>query len=426
MSKTKKIMLAAALAIVGILVCVSVVSVSSKQEEIKWVRATYRKSEILDFDESKSLEEIQGAQNKGFSVKNESAAMDQAAGAAMEEAVTESTAEYDSGVDYEEYGNYDSYDTEVPKTEGSKPLSELKVQGDYLHWTHNVNAETINYDDVEAQLSKVVEEADGYVESADVYSTEYRDYKNNIHSVREGQFVIRLPETSVSKLKDVLDTYSHITSASQSCEDLTESYVDTETKLNSLSGEKETLEGLLKDAENVQDVLAIRDRIAAIEGQLEYYHKMMENLKKDVSYSTFNLTLDEVIYYQKSIEYYQSTVLENWAETAKGWFSNVVPAAFFGLITIIPFVLLLMLSVLLTSRKLVDYKLQKTVEFEKGTFAAGKNTKIKTVKAKSKKGNNVKSDHTEEQSAAGTAAEESSTEEKGTGGTAAEENSTEK
>ena len=158
--------------------------------------------------------------------------------------------------------------------------------------------------------------------------------------------------------------YSDIKSSNSFCEDLTTSYIDTETKLSNLQKEHDKLQALALEAVDIQDILAINDRITSIEQELDCYNKLMEQLDKDVRYATYNITIDEVKYYDDTIIEYSSSILQNWGDIASQWLSEVVPIAFFLLITIAPFVFCIAYAVYRVSKKKIDYTFQKQSELK--------------------------------------------------------------
>lgn len=196
------------------------------------------------------------------------------------------------------------------------------------------------------------------------------EYSNNSftesYEVRRGIYTIRIPDKEINHLEEVLSSVD-IKSSNKYCEDLTEGYIDTETKIKNLEQEHNKLDALLLSTTNIQDILAINDRITSIEQELDYYSKYMDELDNDIEYATYNLIIDEVKYYEDTIVKYSSDILQNWRNIATEWLSEIIPIMFFGLITIVPFLYLIGFITLWFSKKKIDYSCNKQSECNKDT-----------------------------------------------------------
>ena len=280
--------------------------------------------------------------------------------AAYEEAPAQSYESYEEN--YEE--NYEEINSDISTEGNDLTLEDLKVQGDYLKWTYDSLVETTEYDSFVGEIAKAVSEAGGYVEDAETLKREYQDSAySKSYEVRRGIYTIRIPQESVESLEEVLNT-ADVQSSHNYCEDITTSYLDTETKLEYLGKEHDKLQALALEATDIQDILAINDRVTAIEQELEFYNKLMEQLKKDVKYATYYLTIDEVKYYDDTVVKYKSEILENWSYVARDWIEEVIPEAFFLLITIIPFIIVIVFALYKLAKKKIDYTIKKQFEFE--------------------------------------------------------------
>ncbi len=246
-------------------------------------------------------------------------------------------------------------------------LDDLKVKGNYLKWTYDTTVETTEYDLFVSDLANVVKKANGYVERSELLTHEYSNNSfTESYEVRRGIYTIRIPDKEINHLEEVLSSVD-IKSSNKYCEDLTEGYIDTETKIKNLEQEHNKLDALLLDATNIQDILAINDRITSIEQELDYYSKYMNELDKDIEFATYNLIIDEVKYYEDTIVKYSSDILQNWKNIATEWLSEIIPIMFFGLITIVPFLYLIGFIMLWFSKKKIDYSCNKQSECNKDT-----------------------------------------------------------
>lgn len=345
----KKIIKYVIIAVVVFILIFASVSIISKKTVTEDIKLTYGGMTVINSQNVRNSK----SNSKGMGLYSvEDRAM--AAGAtamsdsvpAMEEAVYEETYAEEGSVNYEN-GNSVSMD------------ELLEVKGDYVHWTHNAMIETTEYTSVCDELANIIDNAKGYIEDSYVDTRTEEDSQGNEHTVRRGSFTIRIPEDNVKEIDAVLNgDKAELISHNSYGEDLTESYIKSETKIKAYEDEKAKLELLLQDAVSIEDILAINDRISSIYYELEYYNETIQRINKDVDFSTYYLTVDEVIYYQDTIEQYGSDVAESWAYVFEEWFSEVLPILFLILVSAIPFLIIIGITVFKTSKKIVDYKIK--------------------------------------------------------------------
>lgn len=237
------------------------------------------------------------------------------------------------------------------------PMEELfTVKGDYVHWRYSTTAETTEFDKTSKEIANTIKKVDGYIENSDIYTNSEIDSFGKEHIVRRGKYTIRIPAESIDQLSETIELNSEIKQHTSSGEDLTESYLDTQTKIESLDKEYKKLENLLQSATEISDILAINDRLSEIEHSIDYNKKSMAVIKEDVDYATYYLTLDEVVYYEDVIDKYVSDTSEKWARTFKEWFSEVVPGALLAIITMIPFLVVIGYAVFYVAKRIFLYK----------------------------------------------------------------------
>ena len=85
-----------------------------------------------------------------------------------------------------------------------------------------------------------------------------------------------------------------ITSKSISSEDITDSYIDVESRIKALEIEENTLLGLLKKAESLKDVIEIQDRLSEVRTDLESMKSKKQSYDGMVAYSGVSLNINEV------------------------------------------------------------------------------------------------------------------------------------
>lgn len=200
---------------------------------------------------------------------------------------------YDSGFDTS--GSEDTEEKASPDTTVSEEGAAGAVSVDRkLIKTVNMDVETREYDKLLAAVESKVTELGGYIESLDAYNgSMYNSYR----STRNANLTIRIPK---DKLDDFLNTVSgigNVTSRSENVQDVTLTYVDLQSHRAALQTEQERLLQLLEQAENIEDIISIEQRLSDVRYQLESMESQLRSYDNQVDYSTVYLYINEVEVY---------------------------------------------------------------------------------------------------------------------------------
>ena len=164
--------------------------------------------------------------------------------------------------------------------------SKVKLMTDRkLVKTAGLYLETEKYQATLKTLNELVLTYGGYVESSN--ENKYGEYAYTT-------LCLKIPTDKLDKFLNEATETGTVTSKSVSMNDITDSYVDTESHLKSLKIEQETLMGLLEKAESLSDTITIQDRLTAVRSQIEYYQSMMNTYDNEIEYSIINITISEV------------------------------------------------------------------------------------------------------------------------------------
>lgn len=153
--------------------------------------------------------------------------------------------------------------------------------------TENINVETTEFDTFLDTVNQKVEDLGGYIESSEVSGT--IEYGNQYADLR-----IRIPEKKLDEFITSVDENGTVVYDSKTTEDVTLQYVDTESHLNAIKVEEETLLSMLEKAESLTDILEIQGRLTELRYQIENYESQLRVYDNQVDYSTVNLTISEV------------------------------------------------------------------------------------------------------------------------------------
>ena len=83
-------------------------------------------------------------------------------------------------------------------------------------------------------------------------------------------------------------------SKTESTENISTQYYDTEARLKTLRTKQERLQALLAEAEVMEDIISLESALSDVEYEIEQYSSTMNQYDSLVSFSTIDLTLQEV------------------------------------------------------------------------------------------------------------------------------------
>ena len=177
----------------------------------------------------------------------------------------------------------------------------------------NIDAETEDLDALLVQLQAQISASNGYIERQDLYNgSSYSSYRH-----RNANLTIRIPADKLDGFVVQLKDASNVVNYSESQEDVTLTYVSTESRIKALETEQERLLELLSQAENMSDLLEIEARLTDVRYELESVTSQLLVLANKVDYATINLYISQVKEYTEVDE---QTV---WQRISNGFKENL-------------------------------------------------------------------------------------------------------
>ncbi len=224
-------------------------------------------------------------------------------GSSASSVMPESKAAYDTGnyAAAEEAYEYsdDIYEYEEPMearetadTSGGDVPTDSEIMSNSnrkLIKTVNISAETREFDTLIANVTERINALGGYAESTDIHGNSYDSY-----SERSAYIVARIPADKLSQFVQGITEESNITSKSESAEDVTLQYADVEAHKESLKIEQERLNQLLEQADTLENIIELENRLTEVRYEIESYESRLRTMNNQVVYSTVNLSVREV------------------------------------------------------------------------------------------------------------------------------------
>ena len=177
----------------------------------------------------------------------------------------------------------------------------------------SIDAETEDLEALLGSLSIKISSVGGYIKNQDLYNgSAYSSYR-----YRSASLTIRIPAENLDNFIQQVKDVSNVVNYNESQEDVTLTYVSTESRIKALETEQERLLELLSKADNMSDLLEIEARLTDVRYELENVTSQLRVLANKVDYATVNLYIDQVKVYT---EVEEQTV---WQRIGTGFKQNL-------------------------------------------------------------------------------------------------------
>ena len=165
-------------------------------------------------------------------------------------------------------------------------------------------------------IEEAMELIDQKMKSFGAY-VQYSGFDNYTYGYRSSRMVVRVPRENydafVSDLKDSFDLVSY----SQNLQDVTEQYRDISSRLNSLKVEEERILSLYEQAENLEEVLQLEDKLSSLRYEIEAFETQIKNYDLLTTYATLDISLKEKLPVKESASLFSrivSSFSEGWSD----------------------------------------------------------------------------------------------------------------
>ncbi|WP_246629174.1 DUF4349 domain-containing protein [Mesobacillus maritimus] len=143
-----------------------------------------------------------------------------------------------------------------------------------------------NYEKARTELERKAAEIGGYL----VEDTTNRYGEEQL----SGMMVFRIPQQHFSSfLQSAEEAAAEVTNRHVSGQDVTEEFVDLESRLRSKKAVEARLQSFLEEAEKTEDLLKISSDLSKVQEEIEQLTGRMNYLQNQTAYSTVTITLEE-------------------------------------------------------------------------------------------------------------------------------------
>ena len=193
---------------------------------------------------------------------------------------------------YDAPGEMDSELKTESGSEASLPTDRKLIR------TIRMEAETEDLTTLMDGLTARIAELGGYVEAKNLHNgSAYSGYRR-----RNLSMTVRIPAEKADEFVARVGENANVVSSTETVDDVTLQYVDTESQVKALETEQARLIDLLAQAETLEDILKIEDRLTDVRYELERYASYLRTLDNQISYATIHLAITEVKEYTPVIQ----------------------------------------------------------------------------------------------------------------------------
>ncbi|MFL6558160.1 MAG: DUF4349 domain-containing protein, partial [Bacillus sp. (in: firmicutes)] len=207
----------------------------------------------------------------------------------------------------------DFYSSETGKVEKTTEPVKIKVQNQMVIYQADLELRVKKFDQAVRTLEEKVIEYGGYI-------TESNVSKEGNEQV-SGSIKIRIPQKHFQTfLHDAESQAAQVLQRNITGQDVTEEYVDLESRLKSKRVVEERLTMFMKSAVKTEDLLKISADLALVQEEIETIEGKMKFLENQTSLSTVNITLYEKKVVIPTID---KDKLNTWEKTKKQFMKSI-------------------------------------------------------------------------------------------------------
>lgn len=149
--------------------------------------------------------------------------------------------------------------------------------------TGNISLVVEDTDQMMRLIGRLAEARGGWIVNSSVYES---------GSAKRGFISIRIPaaefEATLAEIKEAaLEVPSEVTDS----QDVTEEYVDLESRLTNLESTAERVRNFLDEARNVEEALAVNQELSRLESEIEIIKGRMQYLSQSAAFSTIDIEI---------------------------------------------------------------------------------------------------------------------------------------
>ncbi|WP_067726930.1 DUF4349 domain-containing protein [Oceanobacillus damuensis] len=203
----------------------------------------------------------------------------------------------------------DSREESVSSQEGEIIQSDRKII-----YTANLHIEVKNYQQTLNTIQSQVANRGGYIVDSNMQGYAENDSVN-------GHVTVRIPQGQFREFIQIVeDDSSKVLESSISGQDVTEEFIDLESRLKSKRVVEERLLSFMEQAEKTEDLLTISADLAEVQGEIEEITGRMNYLENRTDLATVTIYMEEN---NVTISGMNEGELDTWEKTKKQFLNSI-------------------------------------------------------------------------------------------------------
>ena len=202
---------------------------------------------------------------------------------------------------------------EVSRSESGAPIALDQPTNRKMIWSGHVELKVANVEQTTENINKICGEFGAFVSNMNMNNSNY-ELSNSL--------TIRVESSKFMQLVDTLKKEAeYVNRASISSNDVTEKYIDIESRLKTKKEVRERyIEILANNTGNISEVLEAEEAIRKITEEIEAKEGQLRYLKDKIKYSTLSVRLYQKVTYKEEPQSYEKTFGSKIVQALKnGW-----------------------------------------------------------------------------------------------------------
>nr|WP_255770976.1 DUF4349 domain-containing protein [Oceanobacillus alkalisoli] len=214
---------------------------------------------------------------------------------------------------FSEANKEEAQDVETESAGNDDGLATVEANRKVIY-TADISVETDDFEVFSNVIQKEAKKIGGYVLESTLYNEQVEDLKG-------GQMTVRIPQEDFHTFLDVIEEGStKVLDHYVSGEDVTEEFVDLESRLKSKEQVEERLLEFLDGAEKTEDLLKISNDLAIVQEEVEMIVGRMNYLQDKTDFSTVTISIQERHVTLSSVN---DGDLNTWGETKQQFMKSI-------------------------------------------------------------------------------------------------------
>ena len=190
-----------------------------------------------------------------------------------------------------------------------------------------LNLKTERFDEAVSALCEQIEQAGGVVESRDISGAK--------NASRSANLTLRVPSDMLDGVLSGAGEWGEVTREQTSAVDMTSTYTDNASRLESARAKKRQLDALYEQAESMEDIITLTDAIFDVQAEIESLEGQNRRIDDEVSFATLYVSVSEK---SSAVSAKQPFFTRLGRQLADGWenFGEFVSNAVLGLTYALP------------------------------------------------------------------------------------------